>query len=118
MKSLFTIKKFIIIAIFVMGIKVTFGAFSITGLSDEKNKNNKFSLRNLSSLSHKSLTFSSLKSSLQFKGGLITSASKESVNGIEINSMLRYDNGNTAYIYPYKFKIKAPKFKTPTPPVH
>ena len=118
MKSLLTIKKFLFVALFAMGVQVAFAAFSITGLSDEKNKNNKFSLRNLSSLSHKSLTFASLKSSLQYKGGQTTSTFKETGNGMEINSMLRYDNGNTTYIYPYKFKIKAPKFKTPSPVQH
>ena len=29
------------------------------------------------------------------------------------NSMLQYNNGNTTYIYPYKIKVKVPKFKTP-----
>jgi hypothetical protein len=117
MKSLLTIKKLCIVALFAMGVHVAFAAFSITGLSDEKNKNNKFSLRNLSSLSHKSLTFASLKSSLQYKGGP-SSSIRETGTGMEINSMLRYDNGNTTYIYPYKFKIKAPKFKTPSPVQH
>jgi hypothetical protein len=116
MVKLHSIQKLLIVALFAMGIQVAYAAFSFTGLSDEKQKSNRFSLRNLSLLSHKSLTFSSLKSSLQFKGGQSFSASKEGATGMEINYMLRYDNGNTTYIYPYKFKIKAPKFKTPTPP--
>jgi len=33
--------------------------------------------------------------------------------------MLRFDNGNTTYVYPYKFKVKVPtKFKTPVAPHH
>ena len=113
-----SIQKLMMVALLVMGIQVAYAAFSFTGLSDEKNKNNKFSLKNLSSLSHKSLSFASLKSSLQYKGGQSLSTSKETDSGMEINSMLRYDNGNTTYVYPYKFKIKAPKFKTPSPVQH
>jgi hypothetical protein len=33
----------------------------------------------------------------------------------EMNSMLRFDNGNSSFVFPYKFKVKVPKFKTPTP---
>jgi hypothetical protein len=96
----------------VMGIQAAYAAFSLTGLTDDKNKTTKYSLKNLGSLSHKGLSFSSLKSSLQYKG---TQLSKESSNNAEVSSMLRFDNGNTTYVYPYKFKVKAPKFKTPVP---
>lgn len=112
------IKKASIVALLAMGIQMAYAAFSFTGIADEKNKNNKFSLKNLSSLSHKGLSFSSLKSSLQYKGTGTQSVSKESFSGFEMSSMLRYDNGNTTYIYPYKFKVKAPKFKTPSPQQH
>jgi hypothetical protein len=36
-------------------------------------------------------------------------------NNNEMNSMLRFDNGNSSFVVPYKFKVKVPKFKTPTP---
>lgn len=94
-----------------MGIQVAYAAFSLTGITDEKTKSSKYSFKHLSSLSHKSLSFSSLKSSLQYKGPSLTKGS-----GSEVSSMLRFDNGNTTYVYPYKFKVKAPKFKTPAPP--
>ncbi len=110
------IKKASFVALLAMGIQVAYAAFSFTGIADEKTKTSKYSLKNLSTLSHKGLSFSSLKSSLQFKG---TQLSKDAAQGnSEMNSMLRYDNGNTTYIYPYKFKVKAPKFKTPTPPLN
>jgi hypothetical protein len=32
----------------------------------------------------------------------------------EMNSMLRFDNGNSSFVYPYKFKVKVPKFKAPS----
>ena len=97
-----------------MGIQVVYAAFSFTGIVDEKSKNSKYTLRNLSALSHKGLSFSSLKSGLQYKGAQpITSSSRETFSGIEVSSMLRFNNGNTTYIYPYKFKVKVSKFKTP-----
>ncbi len=116
MKQQQYIKKGLFVILLAMGIQVAYAALSFTGIADEKTKNvTKFSLKNLSALSHKGLSFSSLKSSLQYKG---TQPSKESIFGSEVSSMLRYDNGNTTYIYPYKFKVKAPKFKTPAPQQH
>jgi hypothetical protein len=106
------IQKALFIAILVMGMQVVYAAFSFTGLSGEKAKS-KYSLRNLSALSHKGLSFSSLRSSLQYKGMQQPVSTKETVSGLEISSTLRYDNGNTTYILPYKFKIKTSKFKTP-----
>jgi hypothetical protein len=108
-----SIKKLSIVILLAMGIQVAYAAFSFTGIADEKLKNSKYSLKNLSALSHKGLSFASLKSSLQYKG--TQSLSKESVSGFEVNSLMRFDKGNTTYVYPYKFKVKAPKFKTPSP---
>ncbi len=110
------IQKTFIVALLLMGMQVVYAAFSFTGSVDEKAKNSKYSLRNLSALSHKGLSFASLKSSLQYKGAQPIFSSRETKSGIEVSSMLRYDNGNTTYIYPYKFKVKASKFRTPTPP--
>ena len=110
------IKKAAFVALLAMGIQVAYAALSFTGIADEKLKTTKYSLKNFSSLSHKALSFSSLRSTLQYKGPQATS--KEAGFGSEVNSMLRYDNGNTTYIYPYKFKVKAPKFKTPAPQPH
>lgn len=113
-----TIQKITISALFIMAIQVAFAAFSFTGLVDEKTKNSKYSLKNLSSLSHKSLTYSSMKASLQFRGTQLI-GSKDQQNPTEISSMLRFDNGNTTYVYPYKFKLKVPtKFKAPSPMHH
>lgn len=109
------IKKASFVILLAMGIQVVYAAFSFTGIADEKSKNSKYTLRNLSALTHKGLSFSSLKSSLQYKGTQL-STSKETLSGIEVSSMLRFDNGNTTYIYPYKFKVKVSKFKTPASP--
>ncbi len=108
-------KKLCFAALLMMGMQVVYASFSFTGITDEKNKTTKYSLKNLSSLSHKGLSFSSLKSNLQYKGTQ-NANTREVVTGSEVNLMLRFDNGNTSYVYPYKFKVKAPKFKTPAPP--
>ena len=115
MKLKLYIKKIAFVALLLMGIQVVYAAFSFTGIADEKSKSSKYSLKSLSSLSHKGLSFASLKSSLQYRGTQSISYSNESVSGQQISSMLRYDNGNTSYIYPYKFTIKVSKFKTPSP---
>ena len=109
------IQKLAVALLLLLGMEAAYASFSFTGIADEKTKVSKYSLKNLNSLSHKGLTFSSLKSTLQFKG-ITLSTSKETNNGTEVSSMLRFDNGNTSYVYPYKFKVKAPKFKTPAPP--
>lgn len=108
-------KKICFATLLLMGIQAAYAAFSFTGITDEKNKSSRYSLKHLSSLSHKSLSFSSLKSNLQYKGTQ-SSNTKETTTGSEVSSLLRFDNGNTTYVYPYRFKIKAPKFKTPAPP--
>jgi len=115
MKKYTYIKRSLFAALLVLAMQVVYAAFSFTGIADEKNRSNKFSLKNLSALSHKSLSFTSLKAGLQYKGIQQPVVAKETINGIEMNSMLRYDNGSTTYIYPYKVKVKASKFKTPSP---
>ena len=35
-------------------------------------------------------------------------------NGIQMNSMMKYGGGNTTYIMPFSYKVKVPKFKTPS----
>jgi hypothetical protein len=115
MKAKLYISKALFVAILVLAIQAVYAAFSLTGIADEKARGSKYSLKNLSSLSHKGLSFSSLKPSLQYKGMQQSVFSKETVSGMEISSSIRYDNGSTTYIYPYKFKVKTSKFKTPAP---
>lgn len=71
--------------------------------TDAKNVSEKYSLKNLGSLSHKTSTFYTLKSSLEFKG-------------MNANSnYLKYNKGNISYVIPYRYKMVLPKFKTPSP---
>lgn len=115
MKSKVYIQKAVLLAILVLGMQFVYAAFSFSGLTGEKERSNKYSLKNLSSLANnKTISLASIKSNLQFKGMQQVSA-KNTNGGLEMTSQLRYENGNTTFVYPYKFKIKVSKFKTPTP---
>ncbi len=103
--------------ILIMSVQVVLASISFSGIIDDKNKSNKYSLKNLSLLSHHSLSLSSVKLNLQYKGTDVLSQ-KTTATGLEINSILYYNSGNTTYIMPYKFKVKVPKFKTPTAPAN
>ena len=84
----------------------------VTGTSEVKKASEKYSLKNLSSLSHKASTFHDLKSSLVYKGLSVHS----NLNGATSQSnYLKYNKGNITYVIPYRHKIILPKFKTPSP---
>ena len=51
---------------------------------------------------------------MQYHGSLSISPNSNS-NNSAFNSFMQIDKGNTTYIMPYKLKVKAPKFKTPSP---
>jgi len=118
MKFKQVIQKISISILLVMAIQVVYAAFSFSVITDEHTKSSKYSLKNLNSFSRKSLTYSSMKSNLQFRGTQLLSY-KDNQASSEINSMLCFDYGNATFVYPYKFKVKvATKFKTPAPPHH
>ena len=98
-----------------IGVQLSHAAFTLSGISTEKRgKQSKFTLKNLNLLNSKSLSYSSLRSTMQYKSIQTLGLSKGS-NNAEMNSMLRFDNGNSSFVFPYKFKVKVPKFKTPSP---
>lgn len=84
----------------------TYATVIINGTIESKKVTEKYSLRNLSALTHKTATFYTLKSSLVFKG--ITNSS---TNG----NFIKYNKGNISYVIPYRHKVVLSKFKTPTP---
>ncbi|MFZ6022926.1 MAG: hypothetical protein ACOYVG_00560 [Bacteroidota bacterium] len=108
-------RKLAIASLFLLGTQLAFAAFTFTGITEKKAKENSYSLKNMHHLSAKAVSYSSLKYSLHLKNGSQTMAQQSTKNGIEVISLLRYNNGNTSYVYPYKFKVKVPKFKTPAP---
>ena len=108
------IQKIAFATIFVMAVQVAFASISFTGISDDKNKGNKYSLKHFSLYSHKSISISGLKSELEFKGSSSLSQ-KNNAGGVEMNSIMQFDKGNTTFILPYKVKIKIYKDKIRIP---
>ncbi len=103
------IQKIAFAAIFLTMVQVAFASLSFTGISDERNKASKYSLKNLNNYSHRTISLSTIKTDLQFKNTLVLTR-KSNANGTEMmNSTMQFDRGNTTYIFPYKFKIKLPK---------
>ena len=111
------IKKLLVVSTSILCVQVALASIMFTGIVDENNKNNKYSLKNLSSLSRHSLSLSAYKFGLQFNGSFILS-NKNTSAGTDINLMLRFDKGNATYIMPYKVEVKVPRFKTPGNPVN
>lgn len=93
---------------------IAFGSF--TGTTEDKAKNI-YSLKNFNRNFYKSASPFSLRSGFQYSGSRLIAVKKESNGDLTINSMMRFEKGNTTYIYPYKHKVPVPKFKTPAPPL-
>lgn len=95
-------------------LHLVIAAVAFTGIVDEKARNSKFTLNSLNKYSKKGLSLSAIKSNLNYKGLTLSNNSSSLMNAnSETNSLLQYNNGNTTYIYPYKIKVKVPKFKVP-----
>jgi hypothetical protein len=108
------IKKLVFATLAALTMQLAVASFSLN-TSDERNKsNNKYSLKSLNNFSNKSLSLSGLNSSRLLKNSQIISK-HYSANGVEINSMLQFDKGNTTLILPYRFKVKVPKDKITIP---
>jgi hypothetical protein len=103
-----TVKNILLVCIMVLFITpaTSYATVIINGTIESKKVTEKYSLRNLSALTHKTATFYTLKSSLVFKG--ITNSS---TNG----NFIKYNKGNISYVIPYRYKVVLSKFKTPSP---
>lgn len=108
-----TLRTILTSFVFITAVSSSVHASSIvTGTSDSKKVTEKYSLKNLSSLSHKANTFHDLKSSLLYKGLSVSS----SINtGLGQTNYLKYNKGNITYVIPYRHKVILPRFKTPSP---
>ena len=109
-----TIKNILFSAIFIslMLINMNAGASIIINTSnlEAKKEVEKYSLKNLSALSHKTACFASLKSSLEFKGF----STNNSIYNANTAAYLKYNKGNVSYVIPYHYKVILPRFKTPS----
>ncbi|MCW3111840.1 MAG: hypothetical protein JWR18_236 [Segetibacter sp.] len=107
------LKKITIALLLVGATHIAMGSF--TGSTDKRTKNI-YSLKNFNRNFYKSVSPFSLRSGFEYKGLQLLSQKKEVNGDITYNSMMRFEKGNTTYIYPYTHKVSVPKFKAPTPP--
>jgi hypothetical protein len=88
----------------------TYASVIVTGTIETKKVSEKFTLKNLSFAAHKTATFASLKSSLEYKG-IGGSFSRSNSNN---TNYIMYSKGNTSYVIPYHYNVILSKFKTPS----
>ena len=106
--------KEVIIALFLVSATyIALGSF--TGKSVKKS-NDLYSLKYFNRNFFKSTSIFSLRAGYGYKGSSFLSQRKEANGDITMYSMLRFEKGNTTYVYPYSHKIIVSKFKTPLPP--
>jgi hypothetical protein len=106
MKRLRIYKAVVCLLTLVCIAQIALGSF--TGKADERSK--KYSLRNLKN--YKRFTLTTLNSNYQFKGFQTLPYSANN----RYNALVKYESGNSSYVYPYKYTVKTPKFKTPSRP--
>jgi hypothetical protein len=109
MKKGLAYSKLLILFLLVLAGHFAFG----TG-STEKSSRSNFTLKNVNK--NKTSLTPVTGASYKFKGTQFLSVKKEKNNTIQVNSVMRYQNGNTTYVFPYKYKVKAPLFKAPAAP--
>jgi hypothetical protein len=109
-----TIKNIFIITCLTTVLLISESSYASTivnGSTESKKMVEKYTLKNIGNLTHKTASFYTLKSSLEFKG-----IASINMNGSVNNSnYLKYNKGNISYIIPYRHKVILSKFKTPSP---
>lgn len=102
------------IALVLVGVThIAMGAF--TGTTDKKSRN-LYSLKNFNKNFYRYSSPFSLRAGFEYRGLQLLSQKKDQNGDITFNSMMRFEKGNTTYIYPYTHKITVSRFKAPTPP--
>jgi hypothetical protein len=108
-----TLRNILTSIVFITVVTSTVNASTIVSSTSESKKvTEKYSLKNLSSLSHKASTFHDLKSRLLYKGLTVSTSMN---TGIGQTNYLKYNKGNITYVIPYRHKVILPRFKTPSP---
>lgn len=92
-------------ALLVFAVQFVFASFTLSGNTNNKKSTNKYSLKNLSKFTSKGLSLNTVRFSSKLNASEFKNTNAASI---------QITNGNTTFIYPYKVKIKVPKFKTPT----
>lgn len=106
--------KLIILA-FLLASATHIAMAAFTGTS-EKKSSNLYSLKSFNRNFYRNSSIFSLRSGFVYKGTSLLTQKIEQNGDITVTSMMRFERGNTSYVYPYTHKISVPRFKTPTPP--
>ena len=104
-------RKLLIALLFACATQIALASF--TGTIGESSKN-KYSLKNFNKNFYKKASSFSLRAGFQYKGTQVMGQQKDAT-GTTFSNMMRFEKGNTTYIYPYKHKVNVAVFKTPTP---
>jgi hypothetical protein len=107
------VKKIIIALLLVSATHIAMGSF--TGKS-ERRISNLYSLKYFNKNFYRNTLHTSLRAGFEYKGVSFLNQRKDANGDIIVNSMMRFEKGNTTYIYPYTHKIVVHKFNTPAPP--
>ena len=115
MNRLFTVRKFFLLLCFIISLQ---GFPSYIGSTIHDNNIRKITLKNFNRNFYRTTAYPSFRlSQFQFKGSQ-NIYQANSKNLMEGQSVISFQNGNTTYVYPYKYKVKMPLFKTPASPNH
>jgi hypothetical protein len=113
MKIVNNIKRRKLVIAVLLAFATQMAIASFTGTIGESSSN-KYSLKNFNKNFYKKASPYSLRAGFQYKGTQIMSQQKDAT-GVTYNNMMRFEKGNTTYIYPYKHKVSVATFKTPSP---
>jgi len=114
MNKILSPKKMLLLLGFIFSLQ-TFASF-VGDNGSKKTSNSDISLKTFSRNSCKNTAYPSFRlSKFQYTGSSNLYQSN-SHNAVEGRSFVRMENGNTAYVYPYKYKAKTSIFKAPVAP--
>ena len=102
--------SFLFISLVLLNFNSSASIIVTTTNLESKKEVEKYSLKNLNALSHKTATFATLKASLEYKGFSNTN----SIYNTNTAAYLKYNKGNISYVIPYHYKVILPKFKAPS----
>lgn len=105
--------KLVLATMLAMATQFAVGSFIGSTTSNERKE--RYTLKSLNKNLVRGYSLSSFRASnYQFTGSQILGSQRSSGGQVEVNSLMRLEHGNTSYIFPYKYKVKAPKFVTPS----
>jgi hypothetical protein len=106
--------KLMMVAMMIMAAQFAIGSF--IGSTSSHERKDRYSLKNLNRSSLKNYSLSGFTAgSLRYSGSQVVNLQRVGLgNTVQVNSIVRFEKGNTSYVFPYKYNVKLPKFKAPT----